>query len=78
MTDVRLSPAQRYQIDKLKGKTLMAGEWDRVAKEWCWMPYMTEVRTYEALERKGYVVYKSVGPGIALNGYRLTDAGQAA
>lgn len=41
-----------------------------------YMPWANEQRTYDALERRGLIRYRSVDePGIDYNGYEITEAG---
>lgn len=43
-----------------------------------YMPYASQSRTFEALERRGLVTFRSVDEGSPYNGYALTDEGRAA
>lgn len=68
----KLTPAQQYVIDKLNGKTLMPPDtYDNNRKCYIDMPYIRNVRTYEALERKGLIKYVSIDDGWKQNGYVL-------
>lgn len=74
---MKLSEAQTYQLRKLAGKTLMPADYDRREGQYCSIPYVREQRTFDALERKGLIVWRSVDePGISQNGFRLTELGR--
>jgi hypothetical protein len=70
----KLSPVQRYFLMVLTGQ---GGCPDFDDGEWCYIPFTRDVRTFEALERKGLVIYRSI-PDVRINGYRITAAGRAA
>lgn len=74
---MKLSYAQRYQVDKLQGKTLMPPDhFDREHNCWVQMPYGRDWRVFEALERKGVVEYVNIENGFTQNGFRLTELGK--
>jgi len=39
---------------------------------------LREQRTFDALERRGWAVYRRREDGYTINGYQITDAGRAA
>ena len=43
-----------------------------------YMPFADGVRSFEACERKGLLVYRSVNDGSPYNGYALTESGRRA
>lgn len=73
---MKLSPAQRYQVDKLQGKTLMSGSWCKHHQCWNHNPYVSEQRTFDSLEAKGVMTRCRVEDGCTGNGYRLTELGE--
>lgn len=74
---LKLSPAQRYQVDKLNGKTLMTADYCNRFKCWLHTPYERETRTFDALEAKGVVRRVTVDEGYSYNGYVLTELGKS-
>lgn len=60
--------------DAMKAALGLIRDWSRSGT---YMPRASAERTFEALQRRGLVEWRSVDNGSARNGYALTEAGRA-
>jgi hypothetical protein len=73
-----MSPNMRFWLATLAKDYARGASVFAPATSGIYNPRLAELRTFLALERRGWVRLRSVDDGAAINGYQITETGRSA